>query len=188
MSGKDSQSVRQFPGQHDGETVQFVFHQHPLVMRKVLIFGLLAILVGVIPLDFPQIYNSPHVAGFFIKVALVIPLVVLVAWVYRWVGWYYTVYIVTDQRIVEIHQKGIFNRRVEEWQLDAISNVNYHINGLQAVLFGYGDITAVTYIGNLEMKTIHKPVSIHEQLLTAVRKAGGGTQSAVAAARVDTAG
>lgn len=175
MSGKSEQSEKLFPGQHDGETVELVFHQHPLVMRKALILGLLAILVGVLPLDFPVVYNAPGVASFFIKVALIVPGIVLVLWVYRWIGWYYTIYLVTDRRIVEIKQKGLWDRQVEEWQLEGISNVNYHIGGFQAVLFGYGDITARTYIGNLEMKTIHKPVEVHEKLLSAVRRAGGGS-------------
>ena len=84
-------------------------------------------------------------------------------------------YIVTDRRILVIRQKGLFNRKVDEWQLDGISNVNYHIDGFQAVLFGYGDITARTYIGDLEMKKIHKPAEIHAQLVEAVRRGGGGS-------------
>lgn len=168
-------SEKQFPGQHEGEQVQLLFRQHPLVMRKVLIFGLLAILIGVVPLDFPILYQYPSLESFFTKVALYVPVLVLIAWVYRWIGWYYTVYIVTDSRIIEIKQKGLFDRRVEEWQLDGISNVNYHIGGFQAVLFSYGDITARTYIGDLVMSKIHKPAEVHEQLVEAVRKGGGGS-------------
>ncbi|MDB5179048.1 MAG: hypothetical protein JWN01_991 [Patescibacteria group bacterium] len=179
MSGKEpTQSDQQFPGQHDGEEVIFLFRQHPLVMRKALILGLLVILVGVLPLDFPQIYSSPAAAAFLTKIALGIPVIVFLAWFYRWVGWYYTMYIVTDRRILAIKQKGFFNRKVDEWQLDDISNVNYHINGFQAVLFGFGDITARTYLGTLEMKTVHKPVEVHEQLVRVLSKYGGGsTQS-----------
>lgn len=177
MSSKQ-QSDKQFPGQHDGEEVELLFRQHPLVMRKALILGLLAILVAVLPLDFPQVYESPMLSGFFIKVALGVPVVVFAAWFYRWIGWYYTVYIVTDQRILAVTQKGIFRRKVDEWQLDGIENVNYEIGGFQAVLFGYGDITARTYIGDLVMPTIHKPAEIHSQLVAAVRKAGGGKGAA----------
>jgi len=103
--------------------------------------------------------------------------VVFAAWVYRWIGWYYTVYIVTNERIIEVKQKGFFKRKVNEWQLDGIQNVNYEIGGFQAVLFGFGDIYARTYIGDLEMKTIHKPAEIHEKLIRAVRKGGGGRGS-----------
>jgi uncharacterized membrane protein YdbT with pleckstrin-like domain len=177
MSGKaqEKENEKQFPGQHEGEEVELLFRQHPLVMRKALIIGLLLILVGVVPLDFPQIYDSPGLSGFFTKVALIVPLVVLASWFYRWIGWYYTVYIVTDRRILAIKQTGFFNRKVDEWQLDGIQNVNYEIGGFQAVLFGFGDITARTYIGDLQMKTIHKPAEIHEQLVMAVKRAGGGS-------------
>jgi hypothetical protein len=168
-------SEKQFPGQDEGEHVQFLFRQHPLVMRKALIFGMLAILVGIVPLDFPILYEHPSLLAFFTKVALYMPILVLLVWVYRWIGWYYSVYIVTDRRIVEIKQKGLFNRRVAEWQLDGISNVNYHIGGFQAVLFGYGDITAQAYIGDLVMSKIHNPAEIHEQLMEVVHKAGGGS-------------
>jgi Bacterial PH domain len=175
MSAKEPAAGQQFPGQHEGETVELLFRQHPLVMRKELIIGLLLILVGVLPLDFPQVYGSERLAGFFIKVALGMPILVLAGWFYRWVGWYYTVYIVTNRRILAIRQKGFFDRQVDEWQLEDISNVNYHVGGFQAVLFGFGDITARTYIGDLEMKKIHQPAKVHDELVQAVRRAGGGS-------------
>jgi hypothetical protein len=173
MSGKPE--PKQFPGQHEDEEIKFMFRQHPLVMRKSLIFGLLAILIAILPLDFPMIYSSPGLTSFFAKFAIVIPLIVLVLWFYRWIGWYYSVWLVTDERIIGIKQRGFFNRRVEEWQLDAISNVNYDIPGFQAVIFGFGNITAKAYIGDLEMTKIHKPAEIHEKLMAAVRDAGGGS-------------
>ena len=175
MSTKSKTPQQQFPGQHDDEAVQFVFHQHPLVMRKALIGGLLLIVAGVLPLDFYGIwYTNEALYSALVKLAIAVPLVVALGWGYRWIGWYYTVYIVTDRRIMAIKQQGLFDRQVTEWQLDGISNVNYHIGGFQAVIFSYGDITARTYLGDLEMKTIHKPAEIHEQLVQAVRRAGGG--------------
>lgn len=189
MSAKAAKSVdpaaKQFPGQHDGETVKLVFHQHPLVMRKQLIIGLLAILLAVLPLDFPQVYANPQLADLCLKLALMMPVIVLGFWFYRWVGWYYSLYIVTDQRIVEIKQKGFFDRTVGEWQLSDISNVNYHVNGFQAVIFGFGDIMVKTYIGDLAIKTIHHPADIHGQLLLAVREANGGSASLRRPSRID---
>lgn len=170
---------RAFPGQHEGEEVQLVFHQHPIVMRKALIFGLVAIIIGMMPLllwsTTPLVTNQ----GFYnlaVKISLWVPAVVLLAWIYRWVGWYYSVYIVTNERLVEIKQKGFFNRRVSEFGLDKVQNVNYHISGLQAVIFQFGDITAQTYVGDLIMKTIHKPVQIHEQIVDVIRRYGQAQQ------------
>lgn len=168
MSRQDP-SQHSFPGQQPGEEVQLVFRQHPLVMRKPLIIGLLVILAGVLPLDF--IYTG-WLYGILIKVAIGLAvLVLLIYWPYHFLGWYYSVYIVTDRRLIEIKQKGLFDRKVREWQLDLIQNLNYHINGFQAVIFHYGTITADTYSGNLEMRTIYKPVEVHAQLTEIVRQA-----------------
>lgn len=157
-----------FPGQQPDEDIKLVFHQHPLVMRKPLILGLLAILLAVLPLDF-IFYGSLY--GPLVKLALGVPAAVLLLyWPYHFLGWYYSVYIVTDRRLIEIKQKGLFDRKVREWQLDLIQNLNYHINGFQAVIFHYGTITAETYSGNLEMPTIHKPVEIHSKLMEIVRQ------------------
>ncbi|HEX3082707.1 MAG TPA: PH domain-containing protein [Candidatus Saccharimonadia bacterium] len=169
-----SKTEQQFPGQHSGEEVRLVFRQHPVVMRKALVYGLLVILVAVVPLDFPQVYSVDWLSSLAFKIMIAALVVVFAAWFYRWVGWYYTLYIVTTERILAIQQKGFFNRKVDEWQLDGISNVNYHINGFQAVIFGFGDITARTYIGDLEMHLIHHPAEIHSQIVQAVRAAGGG--------------
>ncbi len=182
MSAKQHHE-RQFPGQADGEQVSFMFRQHPLVMRKQLIMGLFAILLMILPLIIPGIYAYDWLADGLTKLALFGPLLVLAYWFHRWVGWYYTVYLVTDRRIVEIKQKGFFDRTVQEWQLNKIYNVNYHVDGLEAVMFGYGDITAKTVIGEFVMPRIHRPTDIYHQLLEAVRSAGGGSQ--IAAGPVD---
>jgi uncharacterized membrane protein YdbT with pleckstrin-like domain len=147
-------------------------------MRKALILGLVVILVGVLPLDFYGLwYTNESLYSVLVKVALIVPGVVFVVWFWRWIGWYYTMYLVTNQRLLAIKQKGLFDRQVDEWQLEGINNLNYHIGGFQAVLFGFGDITARTYMGDLEMKTIHKPAEVHAKLMTLVRKAGGASGS-----------
>jgi uncharacterized membrane protein YdbT with pleckstrin-like domain len=168
-------NTKSFPGQHDDEEILLVFRQHPLVMRKELIFGLLALLVIVIPFDFAYTLAHPAVESIATKFAIFVPIIVFLVWFYSWVGWYYSVYIVTEQRIIEIRQHGLFNRRVSEWRLEMVQNVNYHIKGFQAVIFGYGDITAQTFSGDLIMPTIHRPTQIHDQLIQIVHAAGGGS-------------
>jgi uncharacterized membrane protein YdbT with pleckstrin-like domain len=162
-----------FPGQHDGEKVELVFRQHPVVMRKELIIGLLAILLAVLPMNFlPQYFDA------LTKLALGVFGVVILFWIYRWIGWYYSVYVVTNERLVEIKQKGFFNRKVTEFGLDKVQNVNYHIKGFQAVIFQFGDITAQTYVGDLVMPYIYKPVKVHEKIVDVVRRAAAEMQTA----------
>src|SRR6266576_3826789 len=86
-----------FPGQHEGEEIFFFFRQHPLIMRKSLILGLLLILVVILPLDFPFVYNYPGIASIIVKIALITTVVVMVYWFYRWAMWYYSVFIITSE-------------------------------------------------------------------------------------------
>jgi hypothetical protein len=137
-AGFKDRKERLFPGQHEDEQVELVFRQHPLVMRKQLVVGMLLLVLAAVPFDFPFAFSSPDVTHWLLIGALVIVAGTLFMWFHRWVGWYYSIYIVTNRRIVAIKQKGFFNRRVDEWQLNNISNVNYEIGGFQAVLFGRG--------------------------------------------------
>lgn len=169
MSGKTAGKTREFPGQHEGEEVLFVFRQHPLVMRVPLVGGLLAILVAMLPL------LAWPLSDIALNIALYTPLAIFAYWFYHWIGWYYSLYVVTDERLVEIKQHGFFNREVSETGLDNISNINYHIKGFQAVLFQFGDIRAQTYVGDVLMKTIYRPVAVHERLVRIVREYGNST-------------
>jgi hypothetical protein len=173
MSTKVIENKPAFQGQREGEVVELVFRQHPLVMRKELVIGLFIIVLGVVPLDFPQVYEYAGAADILTKVALVLPILVFAFWFRRWVSWYYTVYIVTNQRIIEVHQKGFFDRSITEWQHNKILHVNYRVGGFQAVIFNYGDITVRTVIGDLLIPTIHRPVKIHAQLQAIILRGGG---------------
>ena len=155
-----------FPGQHDHEEVLLVFRHHLMSMRKQLIVGLLLILLAMTPV---AIWPTNSVvlkgAGGVIVVALA-----YIFW--AWIGWYYSVYIATNERIIEVRQHGFFDRRVTEFGIDKVQNINYHIKGLSAVMFRYGTIAVRTYVGDLVMKGIHNPVNIQQKLVKIVQEYG----------------
>ncbi len=153
----------EFPGQHPNERVVLVFRQHPVVLRKQLIYGMLALLLGLIPL---MIWPLSSVA---LKISLITPVVVLLYWFYYWVGWYYSVYIVSDLRLIDIRQKGLFNRKVSEVGFDKIQSINYHVNGLQAAMLKYGDITVQTYASEWKLPNVHHPEAVHEEIMATAR-------------------
>jgi uncharacterized membrane protein YdbT with pleckstrin-like domain len=155
---------RGFPGQHETEDVLLVFHQHPLVMRKAFIIGSVGLIAGLLPWS---TWPTVPLTGKIVQITLVL---LALYWFWHAVGWYYTVYILTNERLIEIKQRGFFNRKVSEYGLDKIQNFNYHIKGLQAVMFQYGDITAQTYTGDMVMKQIFKPVEIHAKIIAIWRK------------------
>jgi uncharacterized membrane protein YdbT with pleckstrin-like domain len=156
---KNPNRDREFPGQHPSEEVVTVFRQHPVVMRWQLIKGMLAILFGLIPLI---IWPLSDLA---LKISLIVPLFVLAYWFYHWIGWYYSVYVVTDQRLIDIHQKGFFNRKVNEVGFEKVQSINYHIKGIEGALLRFGDITVQTYTEAWVLEKIHHPEEVHSQMM-----------------------
>lgn len=169
---KKAKAYKAFPGQHDHEEVLLVFRHHLMSLRRQLIVGMLLIAVGLLPvIAFPA-------SNLSIQGMLVIWVIAILYSSWAWVGWYYSVYIATNERIIEVKQHGFFDRRVTEFGLDKVQNINYHIKGLQAVLFRYGTIAVRTYVGDLVMKGIHNPVGIQDKLVRIVQEHGGSTGQA----------
>lgn len=158
-----------FPGQHHGETVEFVFRQHPAVMRRPLIYGLVAIVLVIVPLDFPIIYSVDWLAPLLLKIVIGATLFVFAYWFYTWMKWYYSVFIITVERIVQIHQNGFFKRNVQALFHGRVHALNYTVGSFDAALFHYGDIQVLTEVGNFELKMIPHPAEVHERILEVIR-------------------
>jgi len=164
----DEKPVKYFEDQLDGEEVQFVFHKHPVVMRKGLVFGMLGPLVGILPAAIDPaagfgVFFGGLAAGFLLGILIFLP---------SWIGWHFSVFIVTDQRFIQITQKGLFHRAVADLNLSQIQSVNYEVSGLQETLLGFGTIMMQTYVGDLTIRDVHHPARIQKQLLSILRDEG----------------
>jgi hypothetical protein len=161
---KQHKAHKGFPGQHDHEEVLLVFRHHLMSMRKELIVSMFILVLALLP---ATIWPGNMLALQFLGVLAILA---FIYFIWGWVGWYYSVYIATNERIIEVRQHGFFDRRVSEFGIDKVQNINYHIKGLQAVLFRYGTIEVRTYVGDLIMRGIHNPVSIQQKLVKIVQE------------------
>lgn len=165
-SKKESQSKRDFADQFEDEDVLFVFRKHPIVMRKGLIISMLAILAGTIPaLIKPELsyFYGGLAGGVVLAFILYLP---------SWIVWYYSVFIVTNQRFIQITQKGFFNKSVVDLGLSKIQSTNYEIKGVQATLLGFGTIMIQTYMGDLVVHEVHHPAEVIRKLNEVLRSQG----------------
>lgn len=160
-----------FEDQFDDEEVLYVFRKHPIVMRKGLVLGMLGPLVGIIPaavkpdLGFGFFFGG-LAAGLVLGLLLFFP---------SWIGWHFSVFIITDQRFIQITQKGLFHRAVADISLSQIQSVNYEISGLQETLLGFGTIKMQTYVGDMVIHDIHHPAKTQKKLLNILREEGINT-------------
>ena len=89
-----------------------------------------------------------------------------------WLSWYFSLYIMTDQRFIQISQKSMFNKSVVDIILSQVQMVNYEIAGLQETLLGFGTIMIQTYVGELVIKDVHHPSKIQKAMLKILRDNG----------------
>lgn len=155
-----------FEGQQEGEELLFTFRHHPIVMRKGFYVLLIPFVLGSLPiLIWPT--NLEYLWWPFIGLGLG-----LILFFYHWMAWYYSVYIVTNQRLRQITQKGFFNRSIVDLGISKIQNISYNIPGFMASMLGYGTIVVQTYVGDLLLSRVHKPSEVYNQLNEVVTRYG----------------
>lgn len=173
MAEAKQKHEKYFEDQFDDEEVLFVFHKHPIVMRKGLVFGMLGPLVGVIP---AAIWPELGFTAFFGGLAAGCLLGLLI-FAPSWISWHFSIFIVTDQRFIQITQKGLFHRSVADLSLSQIQSINYEVLGLQETLLGFGTIKMQTYVGDLTIHDLHHPARIQKKLVGILRAEGINTIS-----------
>ncbi len=167
-------SVKYFEDQMDGEEVLHVFRKHPVVMRKGLIYASFGMLVGplfTLILTYVRPDNPPSVNFFFGSIGASL-LIAILCFTPAYMAWYFSVYILTNQRLIQITQKGLFHRSVVDLSLPQIQMVNYEIKGVQESLLGFGTITIQTYMGELIIHDVHHPAKTQKKLLSILREQG----------------
>ena len=155
-----------FEDQFDDEELLFVFHKHPIVMRKGLVISMMALLLGTAPSLIKPEYSylfGGLAAGFILGGLIFLP---------SWISWHYSVFIVTDQRLIQITQKGLWSRSVVDISLRQIQMVNYQIGGFNETLLGFGTIMMQTFVGDLIIHDVHHPAKIQKKLLGILRDQG----------------
>ena len=177
MTEKDAGPVaapKSFEGQFDDEDVLFMFRRHPLVIRKGLVISLSSWLIGpvvILILTYVRPNNPPSMVAFFLALigSIVLGLLILLPW---WIGWYFSIFIVTTQRFVQVTQKGLFHTSFADMSLKQIQQVNYDIAGIQETLLGFGTINMQTYIGELTIHDVPHPAKIQRKLVQVLREYG----------------
>ena len=163
MSKKNKDTPqRDFEGQRPNEDLLFVFRRHPIAMRKGFYLLLGSLVITAIP---PLIWQENlelfllPVFGFALG---------LILFFYHYIMWYFTIYVVTSERIRQITQKGFFGKDVVELRLSKIQNISYNIPGFSGEIFGFGTIVIQTFVGDLVIRNVEHPEKTYNKLQDAV--------------------
>lgn len=126
---------------------------------------------------FPSGASGGELGIFFYSLWL---LFLWVALFVRWTDYYLDIWVITDKRVMDVEQKGLFNREITTANLGKIQNVTIEIRGMLATLFGFGDVrieTAGAEKDSIVIKTAQNPQRVKETILRAADAARASHES-----------
>lgn len=157
----------EFEDQRPHEKIIFLRHQHPWVLAKA---GLVVVILAVVVIISFLIWG----ASFNSVVTLIAALII--AGIYIWIrAFLYKngLFILTNERIINICQNGIFRRQVQETELENIYNLQYKVEGPIGSLLNFGSIELTTQ-GDLtniiKVQNIENPHFIFEKISDAKKR------------------
>jgi hypothetical protein len=160
--GTIQQPASDFDGQRPDEEVLFVFRRHIIAMRK----GFYLLLIPFAALSIPPLLWPSDLRLFLLP--LIGFVVGLLLFSYHFIMWYFTIYIVTTQRLRQITQHGFFGKDVVELQLSKVQNISYNIPGFSGEMFHFGTMVIQTYVGDLVIRNVEHPDKTYNRLQDAV--------------------
>ncbi len=144
-----------FHGKEKGEQVVLIIRSHWIVTVPYLF---LAILVFI----FPFLLGS-LIPFFFSSTALLISLMIasllvsLGIVVSTFVKWFYTLHIITDQRVVDLDFTSIMNHSMAEAQLEKIEDITHKQLGVIGSIFDVGSVYIQTAGAQNEIEFLNVP-------------------------------
>ena len=159
----ESAKLQTFEDQRPDEIVQFTFRRHWLTLKRGILISSFILFIGILLLcAWPG--NS---AIFWIFLAILALAALIFGYFY--LLWYFSIYIITNQRIRQVSQKSLFKKSVVDLSLTKVESTSVHIPGFRATLLNYGTILVQTTAGTLTISKVKNPKKIHAHLENVLR-------------------
>ena len=81
----------------------------------------------------------------------------------KFLNWYFNVYIVTNERIIDVDFHGILFKKISESHLSRVQDITHRVGGLFPILFDYGELMIKTAAeeSDLEFERVPHPSQVH---------------------------
>lgn len=165
-----------FENQETGEKIILLLRAH--IVTLVPSFLLVAFLL-LLPLFAPAVINFLRVdiSGALTNTDT---LLILIAWYlftfgvafYRFIFWYFNVYILTNERVVDIDFKGVLHKETSFAKLNQIQDVSPKVIGFFGTFFHFGTVFIQTAAERpeFEFHRVEKPEIVAQEILEQVRR------------------
>ncbi len=149
-----------FETRSDDEKIILLLRKHPITNVKWIAITLL-LLTG------PTLLQLFGVFSFF---PTGFPLVITLAWylvtsayaIESFLDWYFNVYFVTTNRVVDVDFYNLINKKVSDAEIEKIQDVSYATGGVLRTLLNYGDVFIQTAaeVSEFEFSAVPNPEKV----------------------------
>jgi hypothetical protein len=137
-----------FPGKEKDEEVILLLRRHPFILVRQNLIYLLYFSIPIV------VYVLGKTLFTFILSFPLYPIFILIVSLYysffsmflliEWIDYYFDAWVITNKRLIDVEQIGLFRRIVSETRLEKIQDVTFEIKGIFGTLFHYGNIHVQT--------------------------------------------
>lgn len=172
-----------FDGQREGEEVVLVFRRHIKTAWRGVLWLIVWTLVGCVPTivqwrvlggvehNFESLMSVPRNYPTVFYIWLGCFVIGILGMTYTYMLWYFSYYLVTNQRIRQVRQKGLFRKVVVDLGLDRIQSISYEVPGIMGGVWGYGTLLLQTQVGDMTISMVKNPEKIYNILQDLAEKA-----------------
>jgi uncharacterized membrane protein YdbT with pleckstrin-like domain len=119
-------------------------------------------IIALLPLFFAGFVES----GIFVPVYSMMLLVLWVIGFVMWTSYYLDVWIITNKKIIDVEQHGLFSREISFLHIDKIQDVTYEVHGIVATMMNIGDVSVQTagVAGEFPIKGVPNPEYVQTKI------------------------
>jgi len=155
------------------EKIILLLRQHPVVNVKWVFITVMMIFVPGVMRPLGVLSSLP--TGFGLIVVMVWYLITMAYAFEGFLGWYFNVYFVTNERVIDVDFYNLIDKKVSEADLNKIQDVSYTTAGVFGTLFNYGDVFIQTAaeVSEFKFDLVPYPEKV-VKILGDLRKESGG--------------
>lgn len=131
-----------FESQDNDEKIVVLGRRHFVTNLKWLAVACFAFFVPMFWGDFPMVMALNTNTSFILTLVWYSALLFFV--IQNFVLWFYNVYIVTNERLVDVDFFGLLYKNINVTQFNKVEDVNYSQRGVLSSFFNYGDVVVQT--------------------------------------------
>jgi hypothetical protein len=171
-------SPTHFPGQRPEEKIISILHRHWFdIASHFIVLGFLVLFIFVSLGLSPFIFKTLDIGSEgTIPLWFLVSSFFLFLWLYLffvWIDYYFDVWVITNERIINIEQKSLFTRVISEVTLTRVQDVTAKIEGFFPTLLDFGDILVQTAgeEKHFHFRNVPGPEKYKEEIMMLVKAA-----------------